>query len=58
MKRIREVLIAEALNERPPSDFSDEDIEDENDKEFYERSEKIIFENGILKIVDIFSESD
>lgn len=43
MRKIRELFIAVALDEDPPSDFED-DIEDENDKEFYRRCEKVEYD--------------
>jgi len=44
LKKIREIIIAEALNEFPPSDFeSEDDIEEESDKYFFKRCERIEF---------------
>lgn len=57
MRKIREEYIALALDEDPPSDFED-DIEDENDKEFFYRCDRIEYEDGNIRIVNFNSDSD
>jgi hypothetical protein len=50
LKRLREVLIAEALEEHTPSEFED-DIEDEEDKDFFMRCDKVEYINGIMRVI-------
>jgi hypothetical protein len=57
LKLTREILISEALDEDPPSDFEN-DIEDEDDHEFFKRCQKIEYENGKLRIIDYYSDED
>lgn len=45
------------MDEDPPSDFED-DIEDENDKEFFYRCERIEWEDGNIRIINLNSDSD
>jgi len=54
LKKIRETLIANALNQNPPSDFgSEDDIEDERDIEFFARCEKINYNKKTNKFIII-----
>ena len=49
----------QALDEEPPhsSDYEN-DIEDEDDQEFFLRCEKIEYENGKIKVLEQFSDDD
>ena len=57
LKHMRELLISEALDEDPPSDFEN-DIEDEDDYDFFRRCQKIEYEHGKLRIIDYYSDED
>ncbi len=54
LKKIREIMVSEALLENPPSDYdyddeengTDDVEEEEDDREFFLRCEKISYKNG------------
>lgn len=54
---IREIMIAKGYNEDPPSDFEN-DIEDEEDIEFFLRCDKIEYDEGVIKIVESYSDEN